>query len=200
LWNATGIAKLVCGIVMGMQFIHAKGFIHRDLKPANILINGDGQALIGDFGTSCNPDCDYSRSGETGTVQYAAPEMFEEVEHTAKVDVFSFGSILYEILVGRPVFSMDRPTEAKFEAFKVLQDILSGRMPSIPSSVLPAMRDLIQRCWKLNADDRPSFDDIFRELEANHFAIVAGVETSKVSGYVAGVRNWEQMDKAKREA
>jgi mitogen-activated protein kinase kinase len=51
-WNPNGIGIIQCGIIFGMRFVHAKGFIHRDLKPSTILIDRFGQALILDFGRS----------------------------------------------------------------------------------------------------------------------------------------------------
>jgi serine/threonine protein kinase len=65
-----------------------------------------GHALIGDFGTSRLEVDDATLTTEAGTVHYAAPEMFNEGELTYKADVFSFGLVLYEILVGSAVFPL----------------------------------------------------------------------------------------------
>jgi serine/threonine protein kinase len=166
-WNAIGIGKIVCGIVMGMKFIHSRGFIHRDLKPSNILVTEDGHALISGFGTSCRQQSDYTRSGEAGTLHYAAPEMFEEVDPTAKVDVFRLSQT----------------------AFEILRAITRGDMPNIQDKVLPSMKSLIQPCWALKPDDRPTFEDIFQDLKSNNFEIVADADISIVRGYVAGVQH-----------
>jgi serine/threonine protein kinase len=84
--------------------MHSHRFIHQDLKPSNILLNADGQTLIADFGTSRCKANDHTPTHDTGTPHYAAPELFEDDARTKKVDVFSFGLICYEILVGRAVF------------------------------------------------------------------------------------------------
>jgi serine/threonine protein kinase len=74
-----------------MRYVHSRGIIHRDLKPSNILLNGKGQSLIGDFGSSRIMSDDATPSGGVGTVHYAAPEMYEDdVACTTKCDVFSF--------------------------------------------------------------------------------------------------------------
>jgi serine/threonine protein kinase len=185
-WNATGKGILICGIVLGMNYVHSKGYIHRDLKPSNILVNGAGQALISDFGTSCREDDDHTLTPECGTVQYAAPEQFsEDTVLTTKNDVFSFGLVLYEILTGRPVFL------ATAFPFPVLKAILGGDMPPIPDRCGSLMQDLIPRCWSLNPEMRPSFDDIIREFRLANFAIVPDADCAVVSAYVQGVLDWE---------
>jgi serine/threonine protein kinase len=95
---------IICGLVLGMRFVHSQGIMHRDLKPSNILINDLGQTLIGDFGSSRYEWDDATLTGGAGTVNYAAPEQFRDEGTTNKVDIFSFASILYEIYVGSAVF------------------------------------------------------------------------------------------------
>jgi serine/threonine protein kinase len=73
----TGLSIIICGIVLGMRFMHSRGFIHQDLKPSNILINDQGRVVIGDFGSSRNVNADITPVGG-GTLQYAAPELGEE--------------------------------------------------------------------------------------------------------------------------
>jgi serine/threonine protein kinase len=51
-WTATGVAIIVCGIVVGIEFVHLKGIVYRDLKPANIFIDRGGRSRIGDLGSS----------------------------------------------------------------------------------------------------------------------------------------------------
>jgi serine/threonine protein kinase len=186
-WTPTGIGIIICGIVLGMRFMHSHGFIHQDLKPSNILLNADGRALIGDFGTSRCETVDHTPTPETGTLRYAAPELFEEDGRTEKVDVFSFGLILYEILVGRAVFADDlRPME-------IIRLHRKGERPIIPDKVTPAMKTLIERCWSPDPENRPSFKDILDSIDSNDFRIVLEGDEKIVRMYVRGVRDWEQM-------
>jgi serine/threonine protein kinase len=184
-WDPTGIGIIICGIVLGMRFVHSQGFIHRDLKPLNILINENGEALIADFGTSRSESDDATLTGATGTVHYAAPEMYKDGGITNKVDVFSFGLILYEILVGRAVFRSSKPP------LRVMKRVLSGEMPAIPESVGKVMQSLIARCWSLKAEDRPSFDDILNEFLKQRFAVFPGASSEKVFEYARSVHDWE---------
>jgi serine/threonine protein kinase len=187
-WTPTGRAIIVCGIALGMRYIHSKGFIHRDLKPANILIDGNGHALISDFGTACRQSYDTTLTADTGTVHYAAPEMFyEDRGCTTKVDVFSFGSILFEILLEKPVVGRSVLT------FPIMRELLAGRMPPVPEACGARMQNLIQRCWSMRPELRPSFDAIIREFANNRFDIVPGAELGRVRDYVEGVSKWETV-------
>jgi serine/threonine protein kinase len=186
-WDPTGIGIIICGIVLGMRYVHSQGFIHQDLKPSNILINEMGYAMIADFGTT-RSECDnQSRSGDTGSVQYAAPELYLEDDcFSNKIDVFSFGMILYEILTGSPVFP------SHMSPFPIMRTVLKGDMPVIPDCVGPAMQSLIKRCWSLAPGDRPSFDDILNELGQGHFAVFPGASSVKILEYVRSVHDWER--------
>jgi serine/threonine protein kinase len=153
--SPTGKAIIVCGIVLGMRYIHSRGLIHRDLKPTNILVNADGHALIGDFGTSRFELDEATLTAQTGTVHYAAPELFQDtIPYTTKVDIFSLGSIMYEIILGFPVFPQSiRP-------FPVMRKVFSGDMPGIPMSCGKFMQGLIPRCWSRKPEDRPFMEEI----------------------------------------
>jgi serine/threonine protein kinase len=159
--------------------------LHRDLKPSNILINEFGHSMISDFGSSRLESDDATLTSGAGTPHYAAPEQFRDDPYTNKVDVFSFGLILYEILVGSPVFPFSLPP------FPVMRMILKGEMPSIPDSCGKFMQLLIPRCWSMNPDNRPSFEDIFLEFQAAQFDIVPGADAFLVREYSCGVLAWE---------
>jgi serine/threonine protein kinase len=187
-WNPTGKGIIISGVVLGMIYVHSEKYIHRDLKPMNIMINGKGRALIGDFGASRYEDNESTQTpgSETGTVHYAAPELFQEtIPYTNKVDVFSFGSILYEILVGSPVFDPDEPP------FPVMRVILAGEMPPVPDSCGKYMQQLITRCWSKEPESRPSFPDIFEDFRAHNFAIFPDADGHMIRDYVCGILAWE---------
>jgi serine/threonine protein kinase len=98
-----------------MRFIHSEGFVHRDLKANNLLIDEGGRCRIGDWGSSKFIVKGAIRwtGGVVGSVQYAAPELYDEPPCSEKIDVFAFGLILYELVVGRPVFDPDSRYEQR---------------------------------------------------------------------------------------
>jgi hypothetical protein len=190
-WTATRMGIVVCDIVLGMRFVHFREIIHRDLKPSNIFIRENGRALIGDFGSSRFTNDDGTLTGESGTVHYAAPELFQEhAELTGKVDVWGFGMILYEIVSGFPVFA------TSLSPFDVIRQIRCHYRPIIPMECGGYMEGLIGRCWSDDPSLRPSFEEILREFQDREFAILPGVDCAAIRGAVEGVLTWESDAKA----
>jgi serine/threonine protein kinase len=191
-WTATGKAIIICGIALGMRFVHSKGYIHRDLKPSNILINGRGEALISDFGTARSDTYDATLTPDCGSVQYGAPESFiEDAEYSDRIDVFSFGPIVYEILTEKAAL----PTS--MSPFEVIRLFQSGHMPSIPESCGPFMQTLIDECWSRDPQVRPSFHRIIERIQHADFEIVPGASHSILRGYVTDIlsqsNSWAEM-------
>ena len=95
-------------ISRGLAYLHNRKpqcIIHRDLKPSNILLTQSYKAKIADFGISClqvNSNESYQMTGETGTYRYMAPEVLKHEDYSCKVDIWSFGMILYFIFVDIP--------------------------------------------------------------------------------------------------
>lgn len=153
------ILKLALDIAHGMQYLHSQGILHRDLKSENILLGEDMCAKVADFGISCLESQCGSAKGFTGTYRWMAPEMIKEKHHTRKVDVYSFGIVLWELLTALTPFDSMTPEQA---AFAVCQ---KNARPPLPSTCPVAFRRLIKRCWSSNPNKRPHFDEIVDILE-----------------------------------
>ncbi|XP_019445671.1 PREDICTED: serine/threonine-protein kinase HT1-like isoform X2 [Lupinus angustifolius] len=146
-------------IARGMEYIHSQGVVHRDLKPENVLINDDGHLIIADFGIACEEAYCGLLADDPGTYRWMAPEMIKRKSHGRKVDVYSFGLILWEMLTGTTPYEDMTPIQAAFAV------VNKNSRPVIPSSCPPAMRSLIDRCWSLHPDKRPEFWQIVKVLE-----------------------------------
>ena len=90
----------------GLAAAHEAGVVHRDLKPANIMIDGEGDALIMDFGiarsTSGGTAAGMTAAGAiVGTIEYMAPEQAKGERVDQRADIYSFGLILNDMLLGR---------------------------------------------------------------------------------------------------
>jgi serine/threonine protein kinase len=186
LWNATGKGIIICGSVLGRRYIHSQGLIHRDLKPSNVLIRRDGDPLIGDFGVSC-PASGNSSESDTGTVDYAAPEAFEErAIPTTKRDVFfSFGLVLYEILTETAVFRSDA------HPLPVLHRLRNCDFPALPGQYGAFLQDLIDRCWRADPETRPPYDDILTDIQRNGCEFIPRADGAAIQRYVSALLAWE---------
>ncbi|CAN1154559.1 Serine/threonine/tyrosine-protein kinase HT1 [Linum perenne] len=154
------VLKLALDIAHGMQYLHSQGILHRDLKSENLLLDQDMSVKVADFGISCLESQCGSAKGFTGTYRWMAPEMIKEKHHTKKVDVYSFGIVLWELLTALTPFDNMTPEQA---AFAVCQ---KNARPPLPVSCPRAFSQLIKRCWSSNPVKRPHFDEIVTLLES----------------------------------
>ncbi|KAL1541498.1 Serine/threonine-protein kinase ht1 [Salvia divinorum] len=154
------VLRFALDIAHGMQYLHARGILHRDLKSENLLLDEDMCVKVADFGISCLETQCGSAKGFTGTYRWMAPEMIKEKHHTKKVDVYSFGIVMWELLTALVPFDGMTPEQA---AFAVCQ---KNARPPLPSTCPTAFSRLIRHCWSSNPDKRPHFDEIVSTLES----------------------------------
>ncbi|GAB2251634.1 hypothetical protein Droror1_Dr00004481 [Drosera rotundifolia] len=153
------VLRLSLDVARGMQYLHSEGILHRDLKSENLLLGEDMAVKVADFGISCLESEPGSAKGFTSTYRWMAPEMIKEEHHTKKVDVYSFGIVLWEILTALIPFADLTPEQA---AFAVCQ---KNARPPLPPNCPRTLSDLIKRCWAANPERRPHFDEIVSILE-----------------------------------
>eukprot|EP01113_Clastostelium_recurvatum_P023130 TRINITY_DN27657_c0_g1_i2.p1 TRINITY_DN27657_c0_g1~~TRINITY_DN27657_c0_g1_i2.p1 ORF type:complete len:257 (+),score=11.65 TRINITY_DN27657_c0_g1_i2:39-773(+) len=107
--STTLITLISLDICKSLAFLHSQNIIHRDVKPSNFLISSlsedpyDIRAKLCDFGISKEQEAN-SMTLEIGTVAYVAPERYSSRDYSSKVDVFSFGVMLWELFSRQPPF------------------------------------------------------------------------------------------------
>jgi serine/threonine-protein kinase len=145
--KAIEIARKICA---GLAAAHAKGILHRDLKPANIMINGEGEALIMDFGLAAVAhDVTDVRSG---TPAYMAPEQLAGKEVTIKSDIYSLGLVLYELFTGKRAYD-----GADYEEVTAARRYGTVSRPStLIRDLDPRIERAILRCLEPEPRDRPA--------------------------------------------
>ena len=133
------VAQLLESCCDALSYAHAQGVIHRDLKPANILLSGDGQAKVSDFGVAfSNLAFDSTRNLVVGSPAYMAPEQIEGRPASMRSDIYSLGIVLYKMLVGRLPFPADTPAAL---TTRILLGNIAGPGEADPS--LPPILDVI---------------------------------------------------------
>ena len=133
---------LMVKVARAVQFAHEHGVLHRDLKPANILLDADGEPMVGDFGLArlLHAPAGLTLTGSAlGTPSYMSPEQATGRTVTTSTDIFSLGAILFHALTGRPPFQGDSPLE-------ILRQVTGSDAPD-PSTPAPWVdRDLATVC------------------------------------------------------
>ncbi|XP_057516750.1 serine/threonine-protein kinase STY13-like [Amaranthus tricolor] len=165
--------KQALDVARGMEYVHQLGLIHRDLKSDNLLIFGDKSIKIADFGVARIEVQTEGMTPETGTYRWMAPEMIQHRPYTQKVDVYSFGIVLWELITGSLPFQNMTAVQAAFAV------VNKGVRPIIPHDCLPVLTEIMTRCWDPNPDVRPPFSDVVKMLEHAETEIMTTVRKAR---------------------
>ncbi|KAL2609398.1 hypothetical protein R1flu_027971 [Riccia fluitans] len=148
----------------GMEYLHGKNIVHFDLKCENLLVNMRDPhrpiCKVGDLGLSKVKHQTMVSGGVRGTLPWMAPELLNGNSSlvTEKVDVFSFGIVMWELLTGEEPYD-------KMHYGAIIGGIVNNTLrPLVPTWCDPAWRSLMERCWSNDQAARPSFSEVAKEL------------------------------------
>ncbi|KAM7474068.1 hypothetical protein LguiB_021311 [Lonicera macranthoides] len=170
--------KIIMGLAKGLEYLHIlcnPSIIHFDIKPQNILLDGDFNVKISDFGLAKLIDRDQSQvlTVLKGTPGYVAPELFSGTNISVKADVFSFGIVILEIVFGRRNLDSTQScplidvVKEKAENDQ-LHDLVDGYLEDIQFQKEEAVKMIKIGIWCLQAHNtRPSILTILKVLEGS---------------------------------
>ncbi|EIE26174.1 hypothetical protein COCSUDRAFT_46522 [Coccomyxa subellipsoidea C-169] len=166
--NMEAILLCAMDVAAGMGYLHSMGVIHADLKPANVLLMStpvtaeDPRGFtckIADFGLArlLVSGSSHADTDKLGSLPYLAPEVLQRGEVAKPADVYSFAVLLLELWCGRVAYAGEN-------AHGVLYSAFCGRRPRVPADTPAAYRALLQSCWAVDPQARPSFEAAHAEL------------------------------------
>ncbi|WP_052770341.1 serine/threonine-protein kinase [Streptomyces sp. CNQ-509] len=161
------VAETATALLKALKAAHAAGIVHRDLKPANVMLTGDDQILLTDFGIAVHEtDTRLTTTGGViGSVEYMAPERLNGLQDQAAGDLFSLGVTLYEAIEGVSPFRRETPTATL--AAVALHD------PPPMQHADPVLASLITALLAKKPEDRPTVDSTLAVLRARTPTVTA---------------------------
>ena len=186
-YDLTQLIEVIEQIALALAYAHAHGVAHRDIKPENILVGPYGEVLLLDWGlakvwkkdgstvdlapadSKAVLDADKSMTGHgklQGTLCYMSPEQIQrDPDISFSTDIYSLGSVLYEVLTGKPPFDSEMTHE--------ILDMVKKKQPEKPSDVskfpVPeTLENLVLQCLKKDPLERQaSMAEVIRELQSD---------------------------------
>jgi len=153
--------RIVSDVIKGMTYLHDMNICHRDLTSKNLLLDGNMNCKVADFGLSRVRDDSGEMTTSLGCIPYQAPEVFRGEQYTESADVYSFGMVLYEMVSG-------------FEPHKDLQPMKYANMvayenhrPQLPPSCPEKWEKLVKACWSGEREKRPTFKQMLKEIQTS---------------------------------
>uniref|UniRef100_A0AAR2JN67 receptor protein-tyrosine kinase n=1 Tax=Pygocentrus nattereri TaxID=42514 RepID=A0AAR2JN67_PYGNA len=157
------LVGMLNGIAAGMKYLSDMNYVHRDLAARNILVNGNLECKVSDFGLSRvledYPEGTYTTSGGKIPIRWTAPEAIAYRKFTSASDVWSFGIVMWEVMASgeRPYWDM-----SNHEVMKAINE--GFRLPA-PMDCPSAIYQLMLQCWMQDRSKRPRFLDIVNLLD-----------------------------------
>ncbi|KAI8067172.1 hypothetical protein BC940DRAFT_301453 [Gongronella butleri] len=146
-------------ILLGLEYLHDRNILHRDIKAGNVLLTHSGACKITDFGLSklSGQDKAYDAHGSNslmrGTVYWMAPEMVSGTNYSAKVDIWSLGCTVIEMLTGKHPW-------LDLNIVAALYNLGQFEAPPLPKDSSDMATNFLQQCFKINPEERPTAADL----------------------------------------
>ena len=147
---ALEVLKFMGPLAEALDYAHAAGIVHRDLKPANVLLDNDGRAILADFGLArmLESTTRFTQASQAlGTPEYMAPEQAMGADADHRSDLYAFGVMIYQMLLGETPFRADTP------AATLMAHVPQPLPTSLNPDIEPRMEAILLKALK-TPDDR----------------------------------------------
>ncbi len=154
--------KIIRDVVSGLEYAHSRGIIHRDIKPSNILFDANGRAALADFGIAKDLNKATTTNstifgGVVGTATYMSHEQGEGGQVTKSTDIYSLGTVLYEMLCGKVPFEGPTDTAIIIARSRHEPPPIHLTAPEIPEKLEKVVLNCLQRDLDLRYPDCQAF-------------------------------------------
>jgi serine/threonine-protein kinase len=189
------IVDIAVQIVDALREAHSRGIIHRDIKPQNIMVTSREQVKVMDFGLATVVPTVMNESDSVvtepgmimGTVPYMSPEQVKGDAIDARSDIFSFGTVMYEIISGRQPFAAPSAAET-------ISKILREDPPPLPTyrtDVPEELQQVVHKCLEKEKERRyQSTSELLADLRRIKKDIDLGLSTNRVVSKPRAGRKW----------
>lgn len=188
--NYEAIKQISAQVLLGLLCLHNNKYVYRDLKPENIIIDNNGYIRLIDFGLSTTVSQAKNSNQQYGTAQYFPPEIVLKKGHCYKVDSWSFGCLLYEMISGKLPFKYNKCKDILFKT-------ILNKSPKFNKLFTDDAKDLITKCLNKNKNQRisaqniqnhPFFDNIiWEDIKNKNFTPI--ILTKKEKDQVNNISN-----------
>eukprot|EP01117_Protostelium_nocturnum_P006519 TRINITY_DN234_c0_g1_i1.p1 TRINITY_DN234_c0_g1~~TRINITY_DN234_c0_g1_i1.p1 ORF type:complete len:1601 (+),score=596.97 TRINITY_DN234_c0_g1_i1:158-4960(+) len=158
-----GILSMCQETAAGMNYLADRGVVHRDLAARNLLVRAEGRRYVvkvADFGMSRVTDDQalYESKSNKFPVKWSSPEILEYRKYSTKSDVWAFGIVMWEL------FEYGKIPYPEMTNAEASERVLQGYRLPRPATCPPEVYELMLKCWAQEANERPSFAELFRIL------------------------------------
>lgn len=177
--------KLAHGIALGILAAHTRNIVHRDIKPENVIVSGDFQAKILDFGLSkpelfsASQDLTSEGALPPGSAPYMSPEQVDGGTLSRSTDIFSFGTVLFEMLSGENPFLAENALQTMLKVSEAQPKLLAGLAGAVPAELVA----LVTRMLSHQPDERPTAEAVVSVLA--HCASLMSDSTISLNSFQA---------------
>ena len=155
------IAEIIYKCCKALEYAQHQGVIHRDIKPANILLRGESEIKISDFGSAAVQNQQTTQVSGVGSPAYMSPEQVKELKLTHQTDIYSLGVVMYKLLTGKLPFDASNKVSMIYQIINIVPPPPSSFRPETP----PELDAIVQRAMEKDTTKRyQTWDEFANDL------------------------------------